>query len=230
MYYPFGYDPTMLLIIPAFIFALWAQWRVSAAYKEYAQVKQTAVGSARDLARQLLDAGGARDVEVREIPGEMTDNYDPINKVLNLSSGVYGSNSVAALGIAAHEVGHALQHKTAYQPLMFRNHFFPVANIGSTLAIPMFFVGILFSMPFLMDLGILAFTLAVAFHAVTLPVEFDASGRALQLLEKGQYLDAKGLYGAKKVLSAAALTYIAAAAMAVLQLLRLLVLRGQRDD
>jgi len=220
----------MVLIIPAFMFALWAQWWVSAAYKQYSKVKQMSVASAADLARQLLNAGGADSVEVREIPGEMTDNYDPITKVLNLSSGVYGSNSVAALGIAAHEVGHALQHACGYQPLMFRNHFFPVANIGSTLAIPMFFIGILFSMPFLMDLGILAFTLAVAFHAVTLPVEFDASGRALQLLEKGQYLDAPGLRGAKKVLSAAALTYIAAAAMAVLQLIRLLVLRGQRDD
>ena len=140
-----------------------------------------------------------------------------------------GALAVAALGIAAHEVGHVVQHQRSYVPLMFRNGFFPAANIGSNMAIPLFIIGMLFASPMLMNIGIFAFAFAVVFHIITLPVEFDASGRAIKLLEKGSYLDEKGLAGAKAVLSAAALSYLAATAMAILQLIRLLILRGRND-
>jgi len=226
---PYYYDPTFLLLIPALALALWAQYKVKSAYAKYAKVKVEKVSSAADLARALLDSAGAENIPIEKIPGQLTDHYDPLKKVLRLSQGVYESNSVAALGIAAHEVGHVLQHQKAYWPLMVRNRFFPAANIGSTLAFPLFVLGFFFAIPILMNIGILIFTFAVAFQVITLPVEFDASGKALQLLEKGRYLDAQGLQGAKAVLSAAALTYIAATAMAVLQLIRLLILRDRRD-
>lgn len=229
MFYPFYYDPTFLLIVPAFIFALWAQYKVKSAYRKYSKIKEAGVNSAAELAKKMLDSAGIGNIPIEIVPGEMTDHYDPTKKVLRLSRGVYNSNSVAALGIAAHEVGHAIQHHKTYVPLMFRNGFFPVANIGSTMALPLFFIGILFSLPMLMNLGIFVFTFAVIFHIITLPVEFNASGRALQLLEKGQYLDKQGLQGAKAVLSAAALTYLAATAMAIMQLIRLLILRGRND-
>jgi Zn-dependent membrane protease YugP len=185
-----------------------------------------------EAARSLLNTGGAGDVPVERIAGQLTDNYDPRKKVLRLSEGVYDGRSLAALGIAAHETGHALQHHNHYAPLQFRNGFFPVANIGSSLAFPLFFIGLLTSSrgpSVLMDIGILLFTAAVLFSVVTLPVEFNASKRAVHILETQGLLNGQEIAGARKVLSAAALTYVAATATAILWLVRMLIIRGSRD-
>ncbi|MBM3312392.1 MAG: zinc metallopeptidase, partial [Candidatus Aminicenantes bacterium] len=186
---------------------------------------------ASDTARLLLNQGGAGHIPVQKIPGQLTDHYDPRKKTLSLSEDVHDSSSIAALGIAAHEAGHALQHNTHYGPLMLRNSVYPVVNIGSTLAFPLFFVGFIAGtgVRVLMDIGILLFTFAVFFSVITLPVEFNASKRAVALLEERGFLNRQEIGGAKAVLSAAALTYVAATAMAVVQLVRLLILRDSRD-
>jgi len=187
--------------------------------------------SGAEVARQLLSSSGISDVTVEKTPGNLTDHYDPRKRVLRLSEGVYSSSSLAALGIAAHETGHAIQHHREYFPLQLRNAIYPVASLGSSLAFPLFFVGFIFSRQgpsILMDIGILLFAGAVVFSVLTLPVEFNASRRALALLGEGRYLKKDELYGARKVLLAAALTYVAATAMAAIQLLRLILLRGSR--
>lgn len=225
-------DTTFLMLIPALILALFAQAKVKSTYARYARIPASTRMTGAEAARSLLDSGGAGDVAVEKIAGQLTDNYDPRKKVLRLSEGVYDGRSLAALGIAAHETGHALQHRSHYAPLQFRNGFFPVANLGSTLAFPLFFIGLLTSRrgpsP-LMDIGILLFAAAVLFSVVTLPVEFNASRRAVVLLQERGLLNSQEISGARKVLSAAALTYVAATAMAVLQLVRLLLIRGSRD-
>ncbi len=169
---------------------------------------------------------------IEKVPGDLTDHYDPRKKVLRLSQGVHDSTSIAALGIAAHETGHAIQHRNHYQPMAVRSFIYPVASLGSTLAFPLFFAGFIFSRGganILMDIGILLFTGAVAFSVVTLPVEFNASRRALALLEERRFLTPDEMVGARKVLSAAALTYVASTAMAAVQLLRMFLLRSSRD-
>jgi Zn-dependent membrane protease YugP len=225
-------DTTFLILLPALVFALIAQARVKSTYARYAKVAAASGLTAADVARSLLQSGGAGDVAVEKVAGQLTDHYDPRKRVLRLSEGVHDSRSLAALGIAAHEAGHALQHHDHYAPLMLRNGFFPVANIGSTLAIPLFFIGLLTSRQgpsILMDIGILLFAGAVVFSLVTLPVEFNASRRAVALLGGRGFLSPDEVGGARKVLSAAALTYVAATAMAVMQLVRLLLIRNSRD-
>ena len=228
MYYG-GID--WLLFIPAMVFALIAQGMVKSAYAKYSRVGASSRITGAQVSRLLLNQGGAGDVTVEEIPGQLTDHYDPRKKVLRLSQGVFGSSSLAALGIAAHETGHALQHHEHYAALMARNAIYPVANIGSTLAFPLFLIGMIAGSgaAVLMDIGILLFVAAVLFTVVTLPVEFNASRRAVALLQNQGYLGPEELVGAKKVLNAAALTYVAATATAVLQLFRLLLIRGSRD-
>ena len=226
MYY---YDPTFLLLIPAVIFAFYAQFKIQSTYAKYSQINASAGISGAQLGSKLLNTGNLAEVEVESIPGNLTDHYDPKEKKLRLSQGVYDSHSVAALGIVAHEVGHAMQDAKNYMPLGLRNNLVPVANFGTTLSFPLFFLGLIFSTPLLMDLGIIVFTFAVAFQAITLPVEFNASKRALILLKDGQYLNQEELRMTKQVLDAAALTYIAAAAMALLNLLRLIMLRNRQD-
>jgi Zn-dependent membrane protease YugP len=223
-------DPLMPLIFIALAFSFWAQWKVKATYERYAKIEATQGMTAADVARAILDAANVVDVKIERIAGELSDNYDSRTNVLHLSTGVHDSSSIAAYGIAAHEAGHAIQHAKAFKPLKFRNGIYPVASLGSNLAIPMFFVGVLFSFPSLMDLGIICFSLAVVFSVITLPVEFDASKRALVLLKSNGMLTTQELSGAKSVLSAAALTYLAATLMAVLQLLRLFFLRNSRND
>jgi len=223
------YDPTFLLLIPAIVLAIYANMKVKSAYAEMSRVRSSKGYTGADMARSILNGGGLNDVKVEQIPGELTDHYDPRSKILRLSSGVYSSLSIAATGIVAHEVGHALQDAKAYAPLKIRNNFVPVASFGSGLAFPLFFIGLIFANPLLMDLGIIAFSLAVAFHIITLPVEFDASSRAVKLLTQGGYVTEEEVIKVKKVLTAAALTYVAATAMAVLNLLRLLILRGRRN-
>lgn len=225
----FFYDPTFLLLIPAIILAIYAQAKVKGTYAKLSKVRSGKGLSGAEVGKRLLNENGLGSIPIEEIRGNLTDHYDPRAKVLRLSSGVYRNPSVAAIGIVAHEVGHAIQDAQAYFPLGVRNNLVPVANFGSTLAFPLFFLGFLFATPLLMDIGIIAFSLAVAFQVITLPVEFNASNRALKILSDGGYVTQEEQGMAKKVLSAAALTYVAATAMAVLNLLRLLILRGNRD-
>jgi Zn-dependent membrane protease YugP len=183
-------------------------------------------------ARRILDAQGLNNVQVEEVAGALTDHYDPRDKTVHLSEPVYASNSLAALAVAAHETGHAVQDQVGYVPMNIRARLVPVAGFGSALAFPLFFIGFLFgkgSLSWMMDLGIMFFAASVLFHIVTLPVEFDASRRAMAILANGGYLAPDEVRDAKKVLKAAAWTYVAAASMAVLQLVRLLILRQSRD-
>ena len=228
----FFWDYTIFLVIPPLILALFAQQKVRSTYKKFSQVTSASRISGAELARRILHSSGASHVSIERAKGRLSDHYDPRKKKLRLSEGVHDSSSLAALGIAAHETGHALQHHQGYAPLHLRNGIYPVANLGSSLAFPLFFVGFLFSREgpnILMDIGILLFAGAVVFSLLTLPVEFNASRRALNLLSDGGYLIGKELDGARKVLSAAALTYVAATAMAAMQLLRMFLLRGSRD-
>jgi Zn-dependent membrane protease YugP len=225
-------DPTFLLVIPALILAFYAQARVKGAYRKYSQVLASSRVTGAQAAHQLLQTAGAGEVTIEKAAGELTDHYDPRKKVLRLSQGVHDSTSIAALGIAAHETGHAIQHHTRYQPMALRSVIYPVASLGSTLAFPLFFIGFIMSSKGpspLMDIGILLFAGAVAFSVVTLPVEFNASKRAMALLEERRFLTGDELAGAKKVLGAAALTYVASTAVAATQLLRMVLLRSSRD-
>ena len=225
-------DPTFLLVIPALILAFYAQAKVKGAYRKYSQVSASSRVTGAQAAYQLLQTAGVGEVTIEKTPGDLTDHYDPRKKVLRLSQGVHDSASIAALGIAAHETGHAIQDHDHYQPMALRSLIYPVANLGSTLAFPLFFVGFFFSKGgsgLLMDIGLLLFTGAVAFSVVTLPVEFNASKRALALLEERRFLTPDEMVGARKVLSAAALTYVAATTMAAVQLLRMFLLRSSRD-
>lgn len=230
--YPFLWgDPTFLLLIPAFILAVYAQMRVQGTFARFLRVQARSGYTGAQVARLLLDANQLQDIPVEIAPGRLTDHYDPRRKVMRLSADVYHGRSLAALGVAAHETGHAVQHSQAYLPLAVRNSVFPIANIGTTLAFPLFVLGLFMASGWLMDLGIILFTAAVAFQVVTLPVEFNASGRALAMLDsQGILTRGDEIDGAKKVLNAAALTYVAAAAVSLLQLFRLLLLRGSRDD
>jgi len=224
--YPFFFDPTFLILLPAVFLALWAQSQVRNAYARYSKVFARTGRTADSIARVLLDNFGLTDVPVRRISGNLTDHYDPRDRSLSLSQTVYGSASIAAIGVAAHEVGHAIQHQRDYMPLKVRNAVVPAVNIGSAMAFPLFFIGFLFRGEMLMNLGILLFLGVIVFHLITLPVEFDASSRALRILADTGILASDEISGARAVLRAAALTYISATIMALAQLVRLLLLRG----
>lgn len=225
------YDPTYLLLIPGILLALYAQFKVSSTYNKWKTVRSRSGMTGAQAARIILDGNGCRDVRIEQVPGSLTDHYDPQDNVLRLSSEVYSSSSVAALGVAAHEAGHAIQDAQEYAPLRIRGALVPVANIGSTAALPLFMLGLLASWEPLVNIGIACFALSVLFYVVTLPVEFNASGRAVAIFREGSMPDDE-LRGVKAVLSAAALTYVAAALQAVLQLVRLLLIAGsrRRDD
>lgn len=226
----FGIDPLYWLMIgPALLLALWAQGKVSSAYERYSRVRAANGLTGAQVAESLLRSAGIHDVRIEPIRGHLTDHYDPRRKVVRLSEGVYYGSSVAAQGIAAHEVGHVLQHATGYVWLGLRNAIIPATQFGSQLAFPLFFLGLILSLRPLIDLGILLFSLAVIFQVVTLPVEFNASARALASLAGGGYLQPAEVRGARSVLQAAALTYVAAMVMAVMQLLYLLSLRDRRE-
>jgi len=220
------------LVIPALILALYAQFKVKSTYRRYAAIAASSRLTGAEVARQLMISGGASDVKIEKIAGALTDHYDPRKKTLRLSSDVHDSNSLAALGIAAHESGHALQHHDHYAPLQLRSAIYPVSSLGSTLAFPLFLIGIIFrtsGLSILMDIGLLVFAGAVFFTVLTLPVEFNASRRAVTLLGERGFLSQGELQGARRVLSAAALTYVAATAMAAVQLLQLFLIRQSRD-
>lgn len=227
------WDPTMIILVPALLLTAYAQIKIQSTYAKYSQVPSHRGFTGYDVARYILDQNGLQDVPIERIGGNLSDHYDPRARVVRLSDDVYNSSSLAALGVAAHEVGHAVQHDTGYMPLYIRNTVIPATNIGSYLAIPLFFLGIIMSSMSLIKLGILLFGLIVFVQLVTLPVEFNASSRALATLGAEGFLDSTELAGTRKVLSAAAMTYLAAALMAVLQLVRLLLISGVlggRDD
>ena len=233
-YYGYYFDPTYILIIIAAIISLIAQWRVNSAFSKYSRVASMSGMTGAQAARMILQSNGINDVSVQRISGKLSDHYNPSTKVLNLSESVYGSTSVAAIGVAAHECGHAIQHARGYFPLSLRTALVPVANIGSQLSWVFIIVGAILSFnQTLITIGIIMFSAAVLFQLVTLPVEFNASARALEQLESNGILYRDEVSQTRKVLSAAALTYVAAAATAILQLLRLIILfggRGRRDD
>ncbi len=225
----FFYDPTIILIIPVLILAFWAQAKVKGTYRQYAKEPNSFQMTGEQVARRILDRNGLTDVRVAPVAGVLTDHYDPRTKEVRLSQDIFYGRSVSSASIAAHEVGHALQHAQGYVPLTIRASILPVANLGSTAAFPLFLAGLFFSIPFLMDLGILFFAGAFLFHLVTLPVEFNASSRAIAQLSQGWMIRQDELVHNRKVLNAAAMTYVAATLMALVQLIRLIVLRGSRD-
>jgi hypothetical protein len=227
------FDWTFILILPAMIFAMWAQFRVKSTFEKYSHVPAANGLTGREMARQIMSRNGVTDVEVEPVGGMLSDHYDPRVRKVRLSEPNYQGTSISSIAVAAHEVGHVLQHHSGYFPLMFRAGMAPVVGIASTAAMPLFFIGLLIGprLPFagmLMDLGIIFFSGAVLFHVITLPVEFDASRRALAQITETGVVRPDEVAGAKKVLDAAALTYVAAAAVAALQLVRLLVLRNNR--
>lgn len=224
------YDPTYMLIIISALISLFAQFLVNSRFSKYSRVRSRSGMTGAQAAERILQSQGIYDVAIQRVSGKLTDHYDPRNKMLNLSDAVYASTSVAAVGVAAHECGHAIQHARGYAPLSFRSALVPVANIGSQLSWLFIILGIFFGGSHtLIMIGILMFSAAVLFQLVTLPVEFNASGRALKLLSETGILQKDEVSDTRKVLSAAALTYVAAAATAVLQLLRLLRLFGGND-
>ncbi|MGJ0702442.1 zinc metallopeptidase [Clostridium perfringens] len=230
MFYPYYIDPTYLILIPAILISAWAQFKVSSTFNKYSAVRSINGYTGAQVARILLNDAELQEVEIQQVPGRLSDHYDPRAKVLRLSSDVYGSTSVASIGVAAHEVGHAIQDKESYSALVFRNAIVPVVNFSSSLSWILFFIGILLSYSTLVTIGIILFSVVVLFQLVTLPVEFNASSRALKLLEARGILYDKEVEGARKVLSAAALTYVAATLMAVLQLVRLIAISNRNSN
>ncbi len=233
MPFGFGYyfDPTYILVLIGAVLSILASARVNSTFHKYASVRSMSGMTGAQTAEAILRSKGIHDVRVEHIRGNLTDHYDPTRKVVRLSDSVYGSSSVAAIGVAAHECGHVMQHHEGYAPLNIRTALVPAANIGSKLGIPIILVGILLgSNPILVNIGIWVFSLAVLFQIATLPVEFDASRRALACIEQYGIVTSDERKKSARVLKAAAYTYVAAAAVAILQLLRLLMLFGRRDD
>ena len=233
---PYGYyyrmfDPTYILVLIGVIISLWASAKVKTTYAKYSRVRSMSGMTGAQAAERILYSAGIYDVRIEHVRGDLTDHYDPRNRVLRLSDTVYGSTSVAAIGVAAHECGHAVQDQKDYAPLRIRNSLVPVANFGTMAAWPILIVGLIFGYnSTLIHLGILLFSLGVLFQLVTLPVEFDASRRAIEMLGSQGILYGDEVRQTRKVLSAAAMTYAAAAAAAILSLLRLLILFGGRDS
>lgn len=231
--YFFGYDPTYILVIIGAVICILASSRVNRVFNKYAQVRSHSGMTGREAAEKILRANGIYDVTVQHVSGNLTDHYDPRNKVLRLSDATYQSASVAAIGVAAHECGHAVQHNVGYTPLKIRGALVPVANFGSMAAWPLIIIGLFINRRtslLLINLGILLFSAAVLFQLVTLPVEFNASRRAVKVLENTGMLYPEEVSATKEVLGAAALTYVASAASMILQLLRLLLISGRRRD
>lgn len=233
MFFPMYFDPTYILVLIGVIICLLASSKMNSTFNRYSRVRSHSGITGREAAEQILRRAGIYDVRVEHVSGNLTDHYDPRSKVLRLSDATYHSTSVAALGVAAHECGHAMQHAVGYAPLQIRGALVPVANFGSTIAWPLILIGLFFrgqSSAMLLNLGILAFSMAVLFQIVTLPVEFNASNRAIRILGSSGMLYEDEVNATKKVLTAAALTYVASAASAILQLLRILILTGYRRN
>ncbi len=225
----YGFDIYyLILIVPALLFGLWAQSQVNTNFQKYSKIGTMRGMTGAQAAEYILQQNGIYDVEVRHISGHLSDNFNPRNKTINLSDSVYNSTSIAAIGVAAHEAGHAVQHAVNYKPIRIREMIIPVTQIGSWLYLPIIFVGFLFSSQYLVNLGIILFSTLAVFQLVTLPVEFNASDRAITTLSQSGILYGEEIDGAKKVLKAAALTYVAALVSSLAQLLRLIILFGGR--
>lgn len=232
-YYGMGmfYDPTMMILIPAILFTMYAQFKVSSTTNRFFRIKSRSGYNGQQTAERILAANGIRDVRIVPIRGTLTDHYDPRRKVLRLSEEVYYGTSITSVAVAAHECGHALQHAYGYAPLTIRGAIVPVVNFASSLSWILIFVGLFFSgNNTMLQLGILMFSATVIFQLITLPVEFNASSRALVQLQDLGIVDSGEAKESRKVLSAAAMTYVAAALTAILQLARLLLIAGNRDD
>lgn len=219
----------LLLMLPALLISMWAQFRVKSAFNKYKRLPTNRGMTGYDAARKILDDNRLQHIPIERVSGNLTDHYDPRAGVIRLSDSVYGSASVAAVGVAAHEAGHAVQYADSYMPIRIRGALLPVSNIGSTLSMPLILIGLFAEISVLTYAGIALFSLAVLFQLVTLPVEFNASRRAIAVLGNSGMLDAEELKGSKKVLSAAALTYVAALVVSLLNLLRLILLAGRRS-
>ncbi len=231
MPYFFGIDITYIIfIIPALLFGIWAQISVQSAFSKYSRVPSARGYTGAEVAKLLLEQNGIYDVTIRHISGSLTDNFNPREKTLNISDDVYNSTSVAAIGVAAHETGHAIQHAVGYRPIKWREAIIPVTQLGSWAYFPIILLGIVFSSQTLVNVGILLFATIALFQLVTLPVEFNASNRAIATLENNGILYGNEITGAKAVLRAAALTYVAALVSSLAQLLRLLVIFGGRRN
>ena len=222
--YGFGYDPTIILVLIGAIISGIASMNVQRTYKKYSRIRNSRGITSNQVAEHILHAAGIYDVRIERIRGNLTDHYSPNEKVLRLSDAVYGQTSVAALGVAAHECGHAIQHQQGYAPLKLRSASVPLANIGSWVSWPIILIGLLIGYTPLAEVGVFLFTFVVVFQLITLPVEFDASARALRILEQDHILEGEEHVGATKVLKAAAMTYVAALFATILQLLRLVLL------
>lgn len=229
--YGYGIDLSYLvLIVPAMLIALYAQYKVNHAFSKYSQERCLSGLTGAEAARRILLANGIIDISIEHISGSLTDHYSPTEKVIRLSDSVYNVPSIAAVGVAAHECGHAIQYAKGYAPIRLRNAIIPVSRIGSMLSFPILFIGMIFSFQPLILLGIGLFSLVTLFQLLTLPVEFDASHRALTIIDERGMLTPEEFQGAKKVLSAAALTYVAALLSSLAQLLRLILLFGRRNN
>ncbi|MBS6397465.1 MAG: zinc metallopeptidase [Clostridiales bacterium] len=226
----FWYDSTYILVLIGAVLSMWASARVNSTYQKYAKVRSYSGLTGAEAARRILNDAGIYDVRIEHVRGNLTDHYDPRARVLRLSDSVYGSASVAAIGVAAHECGHAIQDNEEYAPLRIRNSFVPVANFGTKAALPILLLGLfLGSSGVLIQVGLLCFALGTLFQLITLPVEFNASARAVDILGNTHMLSEEELGHTRKVLSAAAMTYVAAAAASILSLLRMILLFGGRD-
>lgn len=225
----FFWDPTIVLLIPVLLLSLYAQYKVRNTYQRYSQVRSAWGRAGALVAQDIMRRNQLHDLELEEGEGTLSDHYDPRSKKVVLSPENYRSDSIAALSVAAHEIGHAIQHRTGYAPLQWRHTILPAANIGSGLAFPLFILGLIFAVQPLMKLGILLFAGVVVFQLITLPVEFNASSRAIAILKNGGYLAPNEVPMAREVLKAAAMTYVAATAVAVVHLLRLILLSQSRD-
>lgn len=228
--YGFYFDPTYLILLPAIIISIWAQSKVSSTYNKFSRVRTVNGYTGAQVARRMLDEAGLYDVQVIEGNGYLTDHYNPRTRVVQLSSEVYRGASIASAGIAAHEVGHAIQHKEKYAPLVLRTSIATGVNFTSQLSMILFIIGIFVANSTLINIGIIFFSGTVVYQLVTLPVEFNASRRAVNVLESRGVLFGDEVSGAKKVLGAAALTYVAASLTAILQLVRLLAISNRYDD
>lgn len=231
MYFPMYYDPTYFLVLIGVILSLVASSKVKSTFSKYSRMQNTRGMTGAEAAERILHGAGIYDVRIERVSGNLTDHYDPRSKVLRLSDSVYGQISVAAVGVAAHECGHAIQHAKGYAPLKIRSTLVPVANFGAKIAWPLIVFGLFLTSEtatILINLGIIAFLFSVLFHLVTLPVEFNASGRAIRIIADTGLMQGEEIKAAKKVLSSAAFTYVASAATAILQLLRIILLTGGR--
>lgn len=233
------YDVSYILLIIGAVITMAASFKVKGAFNKYSKIRSYRNITGAEVASRILRENGIHDVEVRPVSGSLSDHYNPKSKTVNLSETVYGSNSIAAIAVAAHECGHAIQHHDGYAPLNFRSALVPLANIGSRLGVPLIMISFILGLDFemangamfsLADIGIWIFSFAVLFQFMTLPVEFNASSRALRILENGGILEGEEMRGARRMLSAAALTYVAAAAASVLQLIRFIALSNSRKS